>query len=252
MVKFFINQFIFYFLTKQKKFITISKNKNENLYEHQSFHSRNTFKILSFFSWIFFNHANFFHVHFFQLYFFSFIYYDHLLHYLTYVSCLLQGNEKYVYAFSPCWYVGLIQAKYKSRWKHITMVHSRQENVLLFSTSCIILGAKFSPFHFMFWETLKMDFWHKSSHTNLVIFQMIMFFKKLLYIHTLMLVWLKNFIQLFFVKSHEWNSSYRIEWDNEVICNIWLNTKSKFNNCLNDFKNMFALCSISIQLQIFH
>jgi hypothetical protein len=62
-----------------------------------------------------------------------------------------------------------------------------------------------------FWKTLKMDFWHKFSFTILVIFQMIMFFQKtFMYSHTYVCLNEKPHPN-FFVKSHEWKSSYGIE-----------------------------------------
>jgi hypothetical protein len=40
-----------------------------------------------------------------------------------------------------------------------------------------------------------------------------------------MFVWIENLIQMFFVRSHEWNSSRTIELEQrELICNIWLTT----------------------------
>ncbi len=64
----------------------------------------------------------------------------------------------------------------------------------LLRTFCIILGKFFLSFHLMFSKTHKMDFWHKSSNTILVNFQMIVFSNKLLCIHTFMSIWMKNLI----------------------------------------------------------
>jgi len=110
-------------------------------------------------------------------------------------------------------------------WKHTMVVHFGQENVLIFNTFCIILGVDFFSFHLDFWKTIKMDFCHKSSFTIIVIFQMIVFFQKHLCIHTFMLVWMKNLIHVCFLWNHM-NGPFHIElkWDNEFICNIWLNT----------------------------
>jgi hypothetical protein len=96
-------------------------------------------------------------------------------------------------------------------WKHITMVHFEQENVLFFSTCCTILGVVFFSFHLTFSKTLKMDFWHKSSLTILVIFQMIVFYIKYLCIHTHLCLFEWKPHPYFFVKSNEWKSWYRIE-----------------------------------------
>jgi hypothetical protein len=70
-----------------------------------------------------------------------------------------------------------------------------------------------------------MDFWHKASNTILFTFQSIVLNQfRHLCIHTYMFIWMKNLIQMFFVKSHEWNFSYKIEMGH--LCNIWLNTSS--------------------------
>jgi hypothetical protein len=65
------------------------------------------------------------------------------------------------------------------KWKHAIVVHFEQENVLFWGYFLyIILGVEFPSFHSMFWETHKIDFWHKASNTNLVTFQIIVFFQQ--------------------------------------------------------------------------
>jgi len=45
----------------------------------------------------------------------------------------------------------------------------------------------------------------------LVIFQLKVIFQQLFFQHSYAQVWMKKFIKMFFVKSHEWNFSYGIE-----------------------------------------
>jgi len=97
---------------------------------------------------------------------------------------------------------------------------------LFFNTLCIILGQIFSISSSIL-KTLTMRIWHKSPFIILFIFQMIMFFhQKKNYSHTYTYTYTclnEKPHPYFFVKSYECNSSYKIEMDNEVICNIWLN-----------------------------
>jgi hypothetical protein len=130
-------------------------------------------------------------------------------------------------------------------WKHTTVVHFRQEKTLVFYYMLYYFEDKFFKFCLVFQKTLKLDFSHKFSFTILVIFQMIMFFQKtFIYSHTYVYLNEKSH-PIFFVKSHEWNSSYRIEmeqWTHMIEYFI------KFGNHLDGFWSMFALCSISIWL----
>ncbi len=88
-------------------------------------------------------------------------------------------------------------------------------------------GGIFFPFHLGFWETLKMDFGHKSSFTILVIFQMIVFFQKTYMYYTNLCLFEWKFSSKCFLWNHM-NRTLHIElkWDNELIWNIWLNTSS--------------------------
>jgi hypothetical protein len=82
----------------------------------------------------------------------------------------------------------------------------------LFLIHFALFGASFLLFHLVFGETYKMDFWHKASNTIFIIFQKRIifqqFFKKFTH---LMFIWMKNVIKMFFVKSQEWNFSYKTE-----------------------------------------
>jgi hypothetical protein len=74
-----------------------------------------------------------------------------------------------------------------------------------FNTFCIILKVVFFSFHLAFWEMHKMDFKHKTSHTIFVTFQMSVIFQRtFMFSHTHACL-VKNFIHIFFVKSHKWN-----------------------------------------------
>jgi hypothetical protein len=54
-----------------------------------------------------------------------------------------------------------------------------------------------------------MDFDTKAFNIILVIFQMNVIFQQTLFLNIVMHVFkMKNFIQMFFLKSHEWNFSY--------------------------------------------
>jgi hypothetical protein len=95
--------------------------------------------------------------------------------------------------------------------KHTMVVHFGKKMYSFSSTICIILKTDLFYFYLAFWKMLKIDFWHKFSFTILVIFQMIMFFQKtFMYSHTYISLNEKP-RPIFFVKSREWNSSYRIE-----------------------------------------
>ncbi len=88
-------------------------------------------------------------------------------------------------------------------------------------------GGIFFSFHLAFWETLKMDFWHKSSHTILVIFQKIMFFQKtFLYSHTYICLNEKLHLDVFLWNHMSGIFHIELKWDNELIYNIWLSTSS--------------------------
>jgi hypothetical protein len=76
----------------------------------------------------------------------------------------------------------------------------------------LLFWGQFFSSHLTFWETLKMDFWHKSSSTILVIFQMIVVFQK-------------NFYAFKHACLNE-KPHIELKWDNKLICNIWLNTSS--------------------------
>jgi hypothetical protein len=45
------------------------------------------------------------------------------------------------------------------------------KNWFFWGTFCIILGGIFLSFHLVFWETHKMEFWHKAFNTIFVTFQ---------------------------------------------------------------------------------
>jgi hypothetical protein len=73
-----------------------------------------------------------------------------------------------------------------------------------------------------------MDFWHKTSNTNFINFQMINFSTTFcvftVYIFTL--VWMK-FSSIHFLWNHINGTLHiELEWGNEFICNRWLNTSS--------------------------
>jgi hypothetical protein len=102
------------------------------------------------------------------------------------------------------------------------MVYFVQKMYSFCSTLCIFWGIFFS-FHLVFWETLKMYFWHKSSNTILVIFQMIVVCQKtFMYSHIYACLDEKPHLDLeFFIQI--WNGTMT-----ELICNIWLSTSSNF------------------------
>jgi hypothetical protein len=76
---------------------------------------------------------------------------------------------------------------------------------------CAHFKIHFVLFHLAFWKTIKMDLWHKFSHTILVIFQMIVFFQKT-YMYSRTYACLNGKLHPdVFLKSHEWNSSCKIE-----------------------------------------
>jgi hypothetical protein len=110
-------------------------------------------------------------------------------------------------------------------WNHIIVVHFEQENVFFFGTFCIILGVDFFSFHLMFLETLKMDFWHKSSLTILIIFQHDSVFSKNFYVftHLCLFEWKTSSI-CFLWNQMNGTIDIELKWDNEFICNIWLST----------------------------
>jgi len=56
-----------------------------------------------------------------------------------------------------------------------------------------------------------MNFDTKASNIIIVVFQMKVGFQQTFFLNIIMIVWMKNLIQMFFVKSHEWNFSYGIE-----------------------------------------
>jgi hypothetical protein len=93
---------------------------------------------------------------------------------------------------------------------------------LFFSVLCIILGAIFLSFLLAFWKTLKMDFWHISSLTIFVIFQMIVFFQKT---HLRLFEW-KTSSKCFLWNHMNGTLHIELKWDNELICNIWLSISS--------------------------
>jgi len=79
-----------------------------------------------------------------------------------------------------------------------------------------------------------MDFDIKVSNIILVnIFGMKINFQQIFF-NKIMLIWLKNLIQIFFVKSHEWNFSYEIEMVQST--HIWLNTSSNVVIIWNIFR----------------
>jgi hypothetical protein len=51
-------------------------------------------------------------------------------------------------------------------WKHVTMVPFKQENVLFFSTFCIILGVGFLSFHLVLNENTENGFFTQSLQHN--------------------------------------------------------------------------------------
>jgi hypothetical protein len=55
-----------------------------------------------------------------------------------------------------------------------------------------------------------------------------------------------------FVKSHEWNFSYGIEMIQSTNIQYMTMYFIKCCNYLNHLKNIFALCSILVQVLIFH
>jgi hypothetical protein len=112
-----------------------------------------------------------------------------------------------------------------SGWKHIMAVHLGKK-MFFWGLHLYSFGGNFLFISFNILRNTSNGFLTQSFQHNSYYLQMIMFFQQLLCLHMFMFVWMKNLIQIYFVKSHEWNSSYKLKWDNEFICNIWLSTSS--------------------------
>jgi len=97
-----------------------------------------------------------------------------------------------------------------------------------------------------------MHFDIKVFNIILVIFQMKVTFQQIFFPNIVMFVWMKNLIQMFFVKSCEWNFSHGVEMVQLIHIQYMTMHFIKCCNYLNNSYNMFALCNTLVQVLNFH
>jgi hypothetical protein len=95
-------------------------------------------------------------------------------------------------------------------------------------------------------------FLHKASNKILVTFQLTMFFQQnYMYSHIYACL-NENLIQIFLWNHINGTLHIELKWDNELICNKWLNISSSLVIVWMVFEVYFAFCNISWWLQFFH
>jgi hypothetical protein len=86
-----------------------------------------------------------------------------------------------------------------------------------------------------------------ASNIILVIFQMKVIFQQNFFFQQTYACLNEKFVWMFFVKLHESNFSIVIEMVQSIHIQYMIKYFVKFCNYLNNFKSIFALCSISLQ-----
>ncbi len=116
------------------------------------------------------------------------------------------------------------------------------------STFCVVLVIDFVLFHLVFWETHKMDLKQNLLYNSHYLLKRIVFFKNVIFSNLCSFEWKFSF--KYFVKSHKWNFSY----GNKSIQSIHIQCMIKYfinlgnHNCLNDFKDIYTLLYIVINI----
>jgi hypothetical protein len=125
---------------------------------------------------------------------------------------------------------------------------------LLKNTFYIILEVFFSFISLVFWETHKMDFWHKALNTILIASQKrIIFHQDLCFSYIYDHLNENPHIYIIFLWNHM-NRTFHMElkWYNQLIFNIWLDISSKLTIIWIFLNYIYTSCNTLLWVLYFH